>query len=50
MISVAASWRRLDERLLEVLDELYEPLDTLKAKNRMIARATHGWVLQQIPN
>ncbi len=33
----------LDGRLLEVLDELYEPLDTLKAKNRMIARAANGF-------
>jgi hypothetical protein len=29
----------LDGRLLEVLDELYEPVDTLKSKNAMIARA-----------
>ena len=33
----------LDGRLLEVLDELYEPLDTLQAKNRMIARASTGF-------
>ncbi len=33
----------MDGRLLEVLDELYEPLDTLKAKNRMIARAANGF-------
>jgi hypothetical protein len=29
---------RMDGRLLEILDELYEPLETLKAKNTMIAR------------
>jgi hypothetical protein len=33
----------LDGRLLEVLDELYEPLDTLKAKNAMIKRAPNGF-------
>jgi hypothetical protein len=32
-----------DSRLLEVLDELYEPLETLAAKNRMIARAPNGF-------
>lgn len=34
---------RLDGRLLEVLDELYEPLDTLKAKNTMMKRAPTGF-------
>ena len=29
---------RMDGRLLEILDELYEPFETLKAKNNMIAR------------
>lgn len=29
---------RMDGRLLEILDEFYEPLETLKAKNSMIAR------------
>jgi hypothetical protein len=33
----------LDSRLMEVLDELYEPVETLKAKNRMIARAPNGF-------
>jgi hypothetical protein len=33
----------LDSRLLEVLDELYEPVETLKAKNRMICRAANGF-------
>jgi hypothetical protein len=33
----------LDSRLLEVLDELYEPVETLKAKNRMICRAATGF-------
>jgi hypothetical protein len=33
----------LDGRLLEVLDELYEPVETLKAKNAMIARAPTGF-------
>lgn len=33
----------LDGRLLEVLDELYEPVETIKAKNRMIARAATGF-------
>lgn len=33
----------LDGRLLEVLDELYEPLGTLQAKNRMICRAPNGF-------
>jgi Major capsid protein N-terminus len=33
----------LDGRLLEVLDELYEPVDTLRAKNSMIARAASGF-------
>jgi hypothetical protein len=33
----------MDGRLLEVLDELYEPLDTLKAKNTMIKRAPSGF-------
>ena len=33
----------LDGRLLEVLDELYEPIDTLKAKNTMIKRAANGF-------
>ena len=33
----------LDGRLLEALDELYEPVDTLRAKNRMIARAASGF-------
>jgi hypothetical protein len=33
----------MDGRLLEVLDELYEPLDTLHAKNAMIARAASGF-------
>lgn len=34
---------QFDGRLLEVLDELYEPLETLKAKNAMIARAPSGF-------
>ena len=33
----------MDGRLLEVLDELYEPLDTLPAKNAMIKRAPNGF-------
>ena len=33
----------MDGRLLEVLDELYEPLDTLPAKNAMIKRAPSGF-------
>lgn len=33
----------MDGRLLEVLDELYEPIDTLPAKNRMIGRAASGF-------
>ncbi len=33
----------LDGRLLEILDELYEPVDTLKAKNAMIKRAASGF-------
>jgi hypothetical protein len=33
----------MDGRLLEVLDELYEPLDTLTAKNAMIKRAATGF-------
>ncbi len=33
----------LDGRLLEILDELYEPVETLKAKNAMIARAAKGF-------
>lgn len=36
----------LDGRLLEVLDELYEPVETIKAKNRMIARAATGFTEQ----
>lgn len=34
---------RLDGRLLEVLDELYEPLEGLRAKNALIARAPSGF-------
>lgn len=34
---------QMDGRLLEVLDELYEPVETLKAKNAMIARASAGF-------
>lgn len=33
----------LDGRLLEILDELYEPLDATIAKNAMICRAPHGF-------
>lgn len=33
----------LDGRLLEVLDEFYEPVETMKAKNRMICRAAAGF-------
>lgn len=36
----------IDGRLLEVLDELYEPVETLKAKNRLIARAATGFTQQ----
>jgi hypothetical protein len=34
---------QIDGRLLEVLDELYEPVETLKAKNAMIKRAASGF-------
>lgn len=33
----------LDGRLMEILDDLYEPIETLKAKNAMIARAPSGF-------
>lgn len=33
----------LDGRLLEILDELYEPLDSVHAKNALIKRASSGF-------
>jgi hypothetical protein len=33
----------LDSRLLEILDELYEPLESVLTKNRMICRAPNGF-------
>jgi hypothetical protein len=32
-----------DSRLLEILDELYEPVEALHSKNAMICRAAHGF-------